>query len=196
MPTPLRNWLARRRVAISLIGFLSLLAFNVFGQKTIPHNPLHLADPWVIGALGLIGLGLLVRSWAAGTLNKSRELTTTGPYSMSRNPLYLGSFVMMFGFCILCRDWPTLVFVAGPLTLLYFVQVEFEEVRLSKMFPQQWPDYYKSTPRLFPKRLPKAVFEGWSKMEWLRNREYRAVAATGLGLLAVAGWHYARIHWM
>ncbi len=92
----------------------------------------------------------------------------------------------------MCKDIPTLVFVAGPLTLLYFVQVEFEEVRLSRMFPQVWSSYVASTPRLFPRRITKAVWHGWSQMEWLRNREYRAIGATLLGLAAVTAWHYAR----
>ncbi len=192
-PTKLRNWLARWRVGISLFGFLSLITYNVAVRQTIPHNPLHLSNPWVIGSLSLVLIGLGIRSWAAGTLNKSRELTTTGPYALSRNPLYLGSFLMMFGFCILCKDLPTLIFVAGPLTFLYFGQVEFEEVRLNRMFPDQWPEYRKSTPRLFPRRLSTKAFSGWTLMEWKRNREYRGLVATLCGLAAVAAWYYARV---
>lgn len=193
MPTQLRNWLARRRVAISLIGFVALSLYNVFGRQTIPNNPLHLSNGWTIASWGLVLGGLAIRSWSAGTLSKSRDLTTWGPYALSRNPLYLGSFLMMFGFCVFCKDWYTLAFIAGPMTLLYFAQVEFEEVRLSKMFPQEWPSYFSSTPKLFPTRYSKNVWRSPSAEEWIRNREYRAIVATGIGVAAVVGWYYLRI---
>lgn len=192
IPSSIRNWLARRRVAISLIGFTSLVVFNVFIKQTIPFNPINLANPWVLSALALLLVGLAIRSWSAGTLNKSRELTTTGPYAVVRNPLYVGSFMMMFAFCILCKDLPTFLFIAGPMTFLYWVQVQFEEIRLSKLFPDQWSSYYASTPRFIPWRLWRASLVGWSKMEWLRNREYRAVGATAFGIAAIYGWHAFR----
>ncbi len=79
------------------------------------------------------------------------------------------------------------------MTLLYFAQVEFEEVRLSKMFPEEWPHYYASTPKLFPTKIRKEVFRSASMEEWVRNREYRAIVATALGIAAVVGWYYLRI---
>ena len=45
----------------------------------------------------LSALGLVVRAWAAGTIHKDRVLTTGGPYSYTRNPLYLGSLFLGFG---------------------------------------------------------------------------------------------------
>lgn len=180
-------------MAISLIGFIALTLYNVLIRQTIPNNPLNLANGWTIASWILVLGGLAIRSWAAGTLSKSRDLTTWGPYALSRNPLYLGSFLMMFGFCVFCNDWLTLAFIAGPMTLLYFAQVEFEEVRLSKMFPEEWPSYYASTPKLFPTKFRKEVFRSASAEEWVRNREFRAIIATALGIAAVAGWYYLRI---
>ncbi|MEZ6074586.1 MAG: hypothetical protein R3C56_02605 [Pirellulaceae bacterium] len=100
---------------------------------------------------------------------------------MVRNPLYVGSFLMMMGFCILCRDWPTMLFVAGPMSYLYWKQVRFEEDKLSRMFPLQWDDYIQSTPRFIPVRLNRAVLGGWSLFEWQRNREHQAIVASLLG---------------
>ena len=113
------DFCARRRIAISLIGFTSLVVFNLFVRRTVPHNPFNIFSGAVCAALALMAIGLAIRSWSAGTLNKSRELTTHGPYSMTRNPLYIGSFLMMFAFCILCKDLPTLLFIAGPMAFLY-----------------------------------------------------------------------------
>ncbi|MEZ6133615.1 MAG: methyltransferase [Pirellulaceae bacterium] len=183
------NWLARRRIAISLIGFTSLVLVNVFVVGNSPRNPLAISQPLVLGSLLLILVGLVIRTWSAGTLNKSRELTTVGPYALVRNPLYVVSFLMMFGFCVLCRDLPTFIFVALPMSLLYWVQVRFEEVRLLGLFPEQWPDYASSVPRFFPKLYSRRALRGWTVYEWLRNREYQAVLASCLGLLGVYVWY-------
>ncbi len=188
------HWLTRRRIAISLLGFAGLVLLNVVIVRTVPLNPLQVTQPWVCTALLLIALGLAIRSWSAGTLNKSRELTTVGPYALVRNPLYCGSFLLMIGFCVLCRDVPTLLFVAGPMSLLYWVQVRFEEKRLASLFPTQWPDYAGSVPRFFPNLMRvrswrPTLFQGWSVAEWLRNREYNALAGCGLGLLGVYIWN-------
>src|SRR5258708_16366107 len=44
---------------------------------------------------GLIALpGLALRAWATGHLRKNDALAMTGPYAYTRNPLYLGSFLM------------------------------------------------------------------------------------------------------
>lgn len=121
---------------------------------------------------------------------KSRELTTVGPYACVRNPLYVGSFLMMFGFCVLCRDIATLAFIAGPMAIVYWVQVQIEEKRMAEYFPAQWPDYFASVPRFLPKLFARHAFHGWSAKEWVRNREYQAVGATMFGLLAVYAWHF------
>lgn len=189
----LLNFFARRRIAISLIGFTGLSLGNVLIRKTVPHNPFAWGEPAVTMALALLATGLVIRSWAAGTLNKSRELTTHGPYALSRNPLYIGSFLMMFAFCMMCRDWPTLAFVAGPMMFLYWLQVRFEEQRLERLFPEEWHRYKVSTPRFIPHRVTRTAFSGWTTAEWCRNREYRTLAASAIGVMAVYLWHIIRL---
>ncbi|QDV27709.1 methyltransferase family protein [Aureliella helgolandensis] len=192
-PTTLRNLIVRRRIAISLIGFGSLVAYNLAWRGTIPFSPFDLANPWVITAWAMLIIGLAIRSWSAGTLNKSRELTTTGPYSMCRNPLYVGSFLMMFAFCLLCKDLPTLLFVAGPMLWLYWQQVRFEETRLNNLFPDQWPAYTRSTPRFVPRSLPRKPLESWALSWWMTNREYQALTGVTLGLLGIYVLHLWRV---
>lgn len=143
----------------------------------------------VIGSLALLTLGLAIRSWSAGTLMKSRQLTTSGPYAVVRNPLYVGSFMMMLGFCLLCRDIPTTVFVFGPMALLYWVQVQFEEIRLAKLFPDTWQQYRQATPRFIPSKLQRLSLRGWSWREWMDNREYKAVSASVVGILGIYAWY-------
>lgn len=185
---PFVNFIARRRIAISLIGFLSLMSYNLFIKGTIPLNPFDLTDLRTLIALAMLATGLGIRSWAAGTLNKSREVTQHGPYAIVRNPLYVGSFLMMFAFCVLLRDFASFLFVAGPICFVYWLQVQFEEKRLLFMFPNEWPDYACRVPRFIPNRMPRNAFQGWTKFEWLRNREYKAISASAFGLVAVFGW--------
>ena len=185
---PLLNFAARRRIAISLCGFIGLTLYNLFVRQTIPLSPFSIGDLRTAVAIGLLGLGLGIRSWAAGTLNKSREVTQQGPYALSRNPLYVGSFLMMFGFCILMQDLVCFLFVAGPMAFLYWLQIQFEEKRLGFMFPDSWPDYFNRVPRVLSFRWNQEALKGWTRFEWLRNREYKTILASFGGLLAVYVW--------
>ena len=59
------------------------------------------ARPATLIVGGLVALpGLALRAWATGHLRKNDALATTGPYAYTRNPLYLGSFVIGLGFTI------------------------------------------------------------------------------------------------
>ncbi len=187
---PVINFLARRRVAISLIGFAVLLTANIVFQEMLPLNPFELESAASLAGLCLLMFGLVLRSWAAGTLNKSREVTDIGPYSLVRNPLYIGSFSMMIAFAIWLRDLPTFIFIVGPLFGLYRIQILFEEKRLAFMFGDEWTAYARRVPRLFPSEWPgTATYSGWTMFEWFRNREYRTLLATLTGVLAVYAWH-------
>src|SRR6476620_11071296 len=45
-------------------------------------------------------IGEAIRVWAAGHLEKGREVTASGPYALTRHPLYLGSCIMGAGFAV------------------------------------------------------------------------------------------------
>src|SRR5215207_1648362 len=54
----------------------------------------------LLAGLAISLLGLLIRAWASGYLKKNMELTITGPYAHTRNPLYFGTFIMATGIAI------------------------------------------------------------------------------------------------
>ena len=81
--------------------------------RTQPIMPFNLNQFGSVLGTGMALAGLAIRSWAAGTLHKMKELTRSGPYAMVRNPLYVGSFFMMFGFCALIADAHTIWIIAG-----------------------------------------------------------------------------------
>ncbi len=180
-------WTVERRIRISLIVFLLLIAEDVIdGIK--PHALSNIHDAKSMAGLGLILAGVGLRSWAAGTLHKLSRLTTTGPYSLIRNPLYVGSFLMMVGFCVIIDDPENIWFVLGPFLLLYVYKVRREERGLADQFGLEWDEYVKSTPRFFPLRIAGKLRTGWSLRQWLNNREYQAVGGAVVGLIAIAIW--------
>jgi protein-S-isoprenylcysteine O-methyltransferase Ste14 len=181
------EFLVRHRVRLSVFVFVALMLEDVLGR----HKPRDLAnfhDPFMLFGLGLIVGGLALRSWAAGTLRKMAHLTTEGPYAIVRNPLYIGSFMMMVGFCNLIHDAENIYFVLGPMLLVYVFKVFSEERMLANKFGGAWQDYAARVPRFVPRRWPHGAFEAWNFRQWLGSREYRALAGGLLGLIAIELW--------
>jgi protein-S-isoprenylcysteine O-methyltransferase Ste14 len=141
-----------------------------------------LADPTprslaIGGAVG--ALGEAVRLWAAGHLEKGREVTTSGPYALTRHPLYLGSSIMGAGFAIAARSPAAAVLVFTYLAVTIVAAVRSEEAHLTEKFGGMYPAYREGRVETTPRRFSFA--RAW------RNREYRALAgfAAVLALLAV-----------
>ncbi len=182
-------FLLHRRVRITVILFALLMLEDVW-NRVDPHNLANLTDYKVLLGLGLVFGGLALRSWAAGTLHKRTELTTSGPYGLVRHPLYIGSFMMMVGFCQLIDDAENIWFVVGPVLVLYVYRALSEEKVLAAAFPNQWDEFARLVPRFFPRRLPKELFATWDFKQWAKNREYNAVSAVFLGLVALQIWQF------
>jgi protein-S-isoprenylcysteine O-methyltransferase Ste14 len=140
------------------------------------------ADPtWrslYAGAIvGALGEGL--RIWAAGHLEKGREVTNTGPYAITRHPLYAGSCIMGAGFALASRSIVVAVLVALYLGVTILAAVRSEEAHLTEKFGETYPAYREGRAQPGSRRFSLA--RAW------RNREYRALAglAVVFGLLAV-----------
>lgn len=190
-PAAAGGWLARlvrRRVIISLLLFTSLVLLDMFVLAVRPRDIFDWRDPGTVLGEVLVLVGLAIRSWAAGTLAKCKSLIRIGPYALVRNPLYVGSFLMMFGFCTLVHDWQSIWFVIGPIAALYWLAVRHEETRLAQWFPHDWPLYAARTPRFVPLRWSTAALHGWSGALWLRNREYRALLWSAISLAGLVAW--------
>ncbi len=188
LPHSIAEFLIRRRILISAVLFALLIAQDVaYGPK--PHDVTDFRDPLSVLGVVLVVVGVGLRSWSAGILRKNAELTMTGPYGLIRNPLYLGSFMMMFGFCALLSNPTNFLVILGPVLLIYLVQVRQEEKLLADRFPEQWAVYSKTTPRFLPGfRIPNLAAP-WSFSQWVRHREYQAVLTSAAALAALKLWH-------
>jgi protein-S-isoprenylcysteine O-methyltransferase Ste14 len=186
------DFLVVQRVTISLVVF-SLLLIKDLATGTRPHDTWNLHDPFAMTGLGLVIVGLAIRSWAAGVIKKTKVLATSGPYRLCRHPLYLGSLMMMLGFCIIVSNLLDACIVFGPVLVIYILTMRREERRLAERHGEAWTQYAAIAPRLFPYRVFKGLLSGlradWSLSQWLNNREYNAAATT---LAALACLHFWR----
>ena len=148
--------LARRRVPL---GFLAGIA------------ALWLADPTprtlMVGAIVAV-IGESVRIWAAGHLEKGREVTMSGPYRLTRHPLYLGSTIIGIGLAIASASVVVALLVAVYLGVTLSAAIATEEAHLTAKFGEAYPEYREG-------RRP-GVSRRFSAARVMRNREYRAVA--------------------
>ena len=150
---------------------------------------LVLAMPTVATLLwGLLPIvvGQFIRLWSSGYIHKNEVLTVTGPYSVSRNPLYVGSFFMGTGF-VICMGvlWLAAVFLlffAG----VYWFTIKWEEDKLKRFFPDEWEGYRYRVPRFFPLFKWPGYREGeFDLSQVTKNKEMlnAAVVAAVYGIL-------------
>ena len=113
------TWIQRWRVPL---GFVCAALFIFLAQP----RPLSLA---VGGTISL--LGLAIRAWASGHIRKNDALATSGPYAYTRNPLYLGSFLLGLGFTIGSGWWPLGIVFAALFLGIYFPVMRVESATLA-----------------------------------------------------------------
>ncbi len=164
----LKHFFARIRVPV---GFLLAALFFYYADPT--WNSL------VWGGMFSLA-GLLLRGWATGIIRKDNRLAVIGPYALTRNPLYLGSFIVGIGFSLAGgRLIFGLVFLVC-FGLIYWAAIQREEAHLAGLFPDEYPNYKRRIPVFLPRWPDPAVFQGgFSWNQYWRNREYQA----GLGFL-------------
>jgi protein-S-isoprenylcysteine O-methyltransferase Ste14 len=116
--------------------------------------------------------GELLRVWAAGHIEKGREITNSGPYRYVRHPLYLGSTLLGVGFGIAARSGIVLALTVSYLVVTLVAAIRSEEASLDAKFAGGYAAYRAGLAE------PVARPFSWSRVA--KNREHRAVA----GLLA------------
>jgi len=126
---------------------------------------------------GLIALGgSLLRLWAAGHIEKGRILTRGGPYALTRNPLYLGSFFMALGIIIAGQGYWLLLPFGVFFAVFYWPVMKAEEQELLNGYGETFVEYSKSVPLFWPgfrKPCSGASIFRWGRV--IRNREHHTV---------------------
>lgn len=178
-----------RRARVPL-GYGLGAAFAIFAQP----------EPALLAAgLPLSLLGLAIRGWASGFLEKNEKLATGGPYALTRNPLYLGTAFLGTGLAVAGGTWPLGVCFLLLLIFVYRPVMRKEEAFLAARFGAAFAAYAAEVPFFLPRHFRHIGVSGrsapteqrflWSRYK--RNREYQA----GLGLLATAIFLAVK-HWL
>jgi protein-S-isoprenylcysteine O-methyltransferase Ste14 len=167
-PKPYADAVARLRVPS---GFLIVLVFAWFSRPT-PQSML-----W---GMPVSLLGLALRAWAAGCLEKNQQLATGGPYAYTRNPLYLGTLLVAAGLTIASRSVGLAVLFAAVFFFVYLPVIQNEEQHLRSLFPE-----YAAYAQRVPALLGRVTFlpHPGTAFRWQlyrKNQEYQA----GIGFLA------------
>ncbi len=179
-----------RRVRVPL-GFVFALLFLLWARPTAAS---------LLWSLLLVVPGLLLRAYAAGYVRKNAELTQTGPYAYTRNPLYLGSMLAAFGFTAASRQWGLVLLLALLFLFIYLPVIRSEESFLREHFAE-FDGYAARVPRLLPRLMPAPPpaaqsmdaqgGSAFSSEKYRRHREYNSVmgaAAVYAALLLLMLW--------
>ncbi|MGA2353957.1 MAG: isoprenylcysteine carboxylmethyltransferase family protein [Terriglobales bacterium] len=153
-----------RRIRVPL-GFIFAVVYVWLARPT--------RTSLVVGGLVLIP-GLVLRGVASGHVQKDKQLTVSGPYAYTRNPLYLGSLVLAAGFAIAARSWWIVAIMLLMFALIYVPVIAGEERYLRGAFPE-YDDYARNVPRIVP-RLSRygGMRSAYSSARYWKHREYQA----------------------
>ena len=148
----------------------------------------HPTWPSILVGLAVVAPGIGLRALASGHVKKNTELTTTGPYAYTRNPLYLGSILIGAGFGIASRSWWIALAIVLLFLAIYVPVIRSEEEYLRSQFPE-FDEFARRVPRLLPRPWPAAgTGKGsFSPELYRKHREYNVVlGAIGMmGILVV-----------
>jgi len=144
-------FMQRKRIHVVQTGALVAFALIVFSQSVFN-------DPATHEAIELIGFGFILvcvfgRLWSILYIGgiKNRELATTGPYSLTRNPLYFFSTLGAFGVGLVIGSFVYAVLLAGLSYLVFRITSKKEANFLRTQFPGEYEAYEKRTPLFWPK---------------------------------------------
>jgi protein-S-isoprenylcysteine O-methyltransferase Ste14 len=155
------------------IGFAASAAALVLARPT-----------WTSVAFGFVlaVAGEAMRFWAAGHLEKGREVTSSGPYRFTGHPLYLGSTLLGAGFAVASNSWAVGVLAMVYLALTLGAAIRSEEAGLRAKFGREYEEYRAGRGAGHARRF--------SLERAIRNREHRAVAGVAgvMILLALKAW--------
>ena len=161
--------LARLRVAL---GWVFGLLVIVLAEPTLPTIAI---------GMSVAVVGEAIRVWAAGHLNKAREVTSSGPYRYVGHPLYLGSSIMGLGLAIACRSVIVAALVAIYLASTITAAIKSEEAFLRRHFGEQYELYRSGVEER--RKSPGAMRRRFSLQQAFANREHRAMIGLAVAIL-------------
>lgn len=172
-----RMQIVRKIVLFFLI--LAVIAFATFTRTLNGETPFHEVLETV--GLILIGVAIVGRGWCSLYIGgrKKAEIIDQGPYSISRNPLYVFSFIGAFGIGAQTGSIVLALLFVLIAYVVFWATVKGEEAWLLDAFGEPYAAYLKRTPRFWPN------FSLWRAEETLEVRPgfFLTTIADGLTFL-------------
>jgi len=143
----------------------------------------------LLSGVGVCFIGLLLRAWASGYLKKEKELTVSGPYQYTRNPLYLGNFILGISCALGSYTWWGVIIFSAYFLLFYPTVIKKEKEKMKTLFPKKYEKYKKNVPSFFPslRLYPSSDKIKFSWRIYRKNKEYRALIGSIVFWLILAG---------
>lgn len=151
VPTGILNGSRLRLRLTRLLAICILLAFALGTGHWSNGHPVVERSLFLVG-IAMAGFGAAGRAWATSYISgqKLKQLITTGPYSLCRNPLYFFSWILGVGFGFCTETFTMPLVIAIVLLILTYFQIRREEVRLLRIFGEPYMAYVRTVPRFFP----------------------------------------------
>lgn len=130
---------------------LSIGSHFIFPVKKIIH------PPYTYSGIIFIAAGVALNIWADVMFKKDKttvkpheeptKLKTSGPFRISRHPMYLGMAMVLLGLAVVLGSLITFIFPAGFIIIADFVFISFEEKNLERIFGKEYFDYRQKVRR-------------------------------------------------
>lgn len=174
----LRKFLVTLRAPIALIGVLLMAKYA--------------NRDWLLAGFLVSMLGEFIQVWCFASLDKASTLAVRGPYTMVRNPMYLGRYFIILGFLMLLGNWWLLAAYSVLYWLYMDARVQREEKRLRPIFGEPY-DRYCATVRRFVPGLP-ATGEAVLYWNWTLFKQNHAAFNA---VATIAAWVIigVALHW-
>ncbi|MBI9032552.1 isoprenylcysteine carboxylmethyltransferase family protein [bacterium] len=134
-----------------VLAVLVIIAF-IFGEQRYYLSGLGSGIVDIV-ALLLVTVGTLGRVWCGFYISgfKNKKVVTDGPYSITRNPLYLFSLIGAIGIGLVTHSLAVLSFIIIGFAIYYPFVIVGEERKLASILGDDYQNYIKRVPRFFPK---------------------------------------------
>jgi protein-S-isoprenylcysteine O-methyltransferase Ste14 len=170
---------------------LVAVALPLLWRSRGPASPL-----WLASGLALCIAGQALRAWVLGGVPDgtsgqnekliATSLNTTGPYALTRNPLYLGNLGIALGLCLIAHDIWLLSIVALLFAVQYRAIIAAEEAFLRDRFGAAHEEWSARVPRFWPRLATAASPRPWDIRRALRKEHNPAAAWISLALVLAA----------
>lgn len=171
----------RRRVLLSWVFGLVFVLFSTPSASVSSKT----AVLFLIIGIEIAFMGEALRIWASGYLFKDECLSVSGPFSYTRNPLYLGSFLIGFGFCLASAQMLLLAAFLLFFTFVFAGTIVNEERILAQNFGAEFVHYKEKVPVFIPSlvRYDSKILCKFNWRQVIHNREY--LAFIGVAIIAL-----------